>query len=248
MQVSEHKPYDYEDGIQRIEGYLSHPVDAERVEKVPSEADFNYDTGYYVKCCAVFVDIRDSSSLTDENTKKSISKLYRSFVSEVTALMQSCDQCRHLNIVGDCVSGIFNANHRQADLQSVFMMIASINTLIKILNTNLEKHSLPNIEIGIGVDYGETLVVKAGYKGSGLNELVWMGDVVNNAAHLCDSANKDGRPCVLCSKNFYEGLEYATCRNYSQQKIVYCKTFFENIDTDTYGGDYYKVLPNLGIE
>ena len=33
-------------------------------------------------------------------------------------------------------------------------------------------------------------MVKAGYSGSGINDVIWMGDVVNTACHL---ANKAGR-------------------------------------------------------
>ena len=31
-------------------------------------------------------------------------------------------------------------------------------------------------------------MVQAGYSGSGLNEVVWMGDVVNEASNLCGYA------------------------------------------------------------
>lgn len=248
MQVTENKPFDFNESIKRMEGYLSHPVDAERVEKVPLEDRFDYNTGYYVNCCAVFVDIRDSSLLTDEDTKKNVSKIYRSFVSEITAKMQSYKQCKHINIVGDCVSGVFNTSNRQEDLSAIFMMVGGGNTLIKMLNRSLKNHNLPEIEVGIGIDYGESLVVKAGYKGSGLDELVWMGDVVNNAAHLCNDANKDGKPVVLCSVNFYNGLGTSTCKRYYDQKTVQCKSFLKNIDENTYGGYYWKVLPNLGVD
>ena len=247
MQVSEHKPYNFEDSNQRIEGYLSHPVDAETVDKVPIEDRFDYNTGYYVNCCAIFVDIRDSSSLTDEDTKKNISKIYRSFVSEITALMQSYKQCKHVNIVGDCVSGIFDTSNGKKDIYSAFSVAGSIITIINSLNTKLKNHDLPQIKVGIGIDYGKTLVVKAGYKGSGLDELVWMGDVVNNAAHLCDKASKDGNPSILCSKDFYDGLGDYPCVHDSPRRQVKCTSFFEQY-TDYYGGDFYKIQPGPDTE
>lgn len=38
--------------------------------------------------------------------------------------------------------------------------------------------------VGIGLAYGRALMIKAGYKGSTINEVVWMGDVVNEASKL----------------------------------------------------------------
>jgi hypothetical protein len=35
-------------------------------------------------------------------------------------------------------------------------------------------------------------MIKAGHKGSAVNDVVWMGDVVNSAAHLCCHGSKRG--------------------------------------------------------
>ena len=46
------------------------------------------------------------------------------------------------------------------------------------------------MDVGIGLDYGRALMLKAGYKGSGINDVIWMGDVINSAAALCAHGNK----------------------------------------------------------
>ena len=246
MQVGNHYQFNINDSSTRIDRYLTQAVDAETVENVPAEKDFTYDNGYYVDCCAVFVDIRKSSQLTYEDTKKNVSKIYRSFVSEITAVMQSVKQCKHINIVGDCVSGIFDTANQREDLKEIFLMVAKINSIIKVLNGKLAKRDLPEIAVGIGVDYGRTLVVKAGYQGSGLDELVWMGKVVNNAAHLCDKANKEGNPIVLCSESFYNGLGNAKCTKYKVGEVS-CTYFLDVQQKDYRGGDFYMVYPDMGI-
>ena len=53
--------------------------------------------------------------------------------------------------------------------------------MVKILNYKLGKKGYSTISVGIGIDYGRALMVKAGYSGSGLNDVIWMGDVVNSA-------------------------------------------------------------------
>src|SRR5262249_49684288 len=39
--------------------------------------------------------------------------------------------------------------------------------------------------------YGRALMLKAGFKGSAINDIVWMGDVVNEASNLCAQGNRD---------------------------------------------------------
>ena len=61
--------------------------------------------------------------------------------------------------------------------------------------------------IGVGIDYGRALMIKAGAKGSCINDVVWMGDVVNQACHLSNDANSgyfDKR--VFLSNVIYDNL------------------------------------------
>ena len=160
--------------------------------------------------------------------------------------MQSLQQCKHINIVGDCVSGIFDAQNLSKDILEVFLMVARIHSVIRLLNNQLSLYDLPNIKVGIGVDYGNTLVVKAGYQGSGLDDLVWMGRVVNHAAHLGNSANKENKPIILCSNNFYNALGDAKCMRHNVGTES-CKFFWgKQFDQDR-GGDFYIVYPSLHI-
>ena len=42
------------------------------------------------------------------------------------------------------------------------------------------------------MDYGRALMIKAGHKGSTINDVVWMGDVVNQACHFAGYVGKPG--------------------------------------------------------
>lgn len=74
------------------------------------------------------------------------------------------------------------------------------------INLILKKKGYTQIKIGIGIDYGKALLVKAGYNKCGINDTIWMGDVVNSACHLCNNANRNNRTEILISKNFLEKL------------------------------------------
>lgn len=62
------------------------------------------------------------------------------------------------------------------------------------------------ISVGIGIDYGRALMVKAEYSGSGINDAIWMGDVVNSACHLCNKAGRGCRKVIVISDVVYNNL------------------------------------------
>lgn len=78
--------------------------------------------------------------------------------------------------------------------------------MVKILNYKLKKKEYSEISIGIGIDYGRALMVKAGYSGSGINDIIWMGDVVNSACHICNKAGRNYRKVIVISEAIYNNL------------------------------------------
>ena len=49
-------------------------------------------------------------------------------------------------------------------------------------------------------------MIKAGYKGSSIQDVLWMGDVVNSACHLSNKAGRNGRDKIIISENIYCNL------------------------------------------
>lgn len=206
MEVKKSISYDFEKSRQRIDDMLNTSGEYEYTDEIPSRESMTYENGYYVKCYALFVDIRDSSKLPENHRKPVLAKIYRSYISELTAIMQSYDTCKEVNIVGDCVNGIFTC-HSKDDVLKPFSAAYTINGIIEVLNKKLEAKGYSTIKIGIGIAKGDALMVQAGYKGSGLNDVIWMGNVVNYACHLCESANKNGNSLINISEEVYDDLE-----------------------------------------
>lgn len=161
--------------------------------------------------------------MTDEHKRPTLAKIYRCFISECTALMNSQTICKEININGDCVWGVFETPYK-SDIDTVFSIAARLNSLIKILNYKLRKKGYSQISVGIGMDYGRALMVKAGYSGSGLNDVIWMGDVVNSACHIVNKAGRDGKKTLVVSSCIYSNL------NEHNQKLLNTTT----IDWTTY--------------
>lgn len=181
--------YNFNDSLERIDEILNASnTSFEDTDSIPNREKLTYKNGYYVNCTAVFVDIRDSSSMTDKHKRPVLAKIYRSFISEMVALMNGEAYSREVNIHGDCVWGIYETPFK-TDIDAVFSLAARVCSLVDVLNYKLEKKGYEQISVGVGMDYGRALMILAGYKGSGIKDVIWMGDVVNNASHLCNEAN-----------------------------------------------------------
>lgn len=229
MEVSETFSYNFEKSLARIDDTLDNTEPYSDVAEIPSRKDLTYSNGYYVDCYALFVDIRDSSQLPQIHQKRVLAKIYRSYISELTAIMQSFKTCKEINIVGDCVSGIF-ACTGDDQVMNPFRAAFTINGIVKVLNTRLQKKGYTPIRIGIGLAKGKALMVQAGYKGSGLNDVVWMGDVVNLASNLCNLANKNGNSVINVSEVVYNELYgYLGYNNVPYQDMLH----------RPYGKDFY---------
>ena len=197
---------------------------------VPSRDSLTYTNGYYVNVTALFIDIVGSSDMTDVHKRPTLAKIYRCFISECTAIMDDAalgDLCKEINIHGDCVWGVFDTSS-QNDFNTVFNVALKLKDMIKTLNDKLKKRGYHTIEVGIGVDYGRALMVKAGYDKSGLNDVIWMGDVVNTACHLANKAGRQGKSPILISENIYHKLSYDNKKFFDWSKDVIYYEYITN--------------------
>jgi len=205
---SNHIQYDLEDSVERMDEIISASDNSfQELKNIPSRDRLTFNNGFYTDCSALFVDIRKSSELTGKHTRPRLAKLYRTYISEVVAVMNGNPNCAEINVVGDCVSGIFDTPHK-SDIDRTFSTAFSIASLIDIMNYKFKKNGFTELTIGIGLAYGRALMIKAGYKGSGINEVVWMGDVVNEASKLASYGNReysDGE--IMVSSSFQQNLK-----------------------------------------
>jgi class 3 adenylate cyclase len=205
MRVNSNKPYDFADSRERIDEILNSSSEFEEVDTVPNSDSLSYTNGYYFKCYSIFIDIRDSSKLPNKYQRKTLAKIYRAYISEVVALFQSFENCKEINIVGDSVWAVFNAKIKN-DVLQVFSAAYMANSIINTLNYKLCRKGIDPIKVGIGIDKGDALMVLAGFKGSGINDVIYMGGVVNNASKLCSRANKDSIKEIVISAQVYNDL------------------------------------------
>lgn len=203
---SNYQFYDFEKSLSRLDEILNADGKSyEEKDHIPKRSCLTYTNGFYVDCTAVFVDICDSSELPNVHRRPVLAKIYRSFISEVIAIFNGNENCREVNVQGDCVWAVFDTPS-QKDFRKVLFNCAQVNSLINILNFKLQKKGYETFRVGIGVDYGRALMIKAGYNGSSINEVVWMGDVVNQASNLCALGNNTFDNPLVISATIYRKL------------------------------------------
>lgn len=197
--------YNFSDSLSRIDEILNAPnTNYEERDTIPTTG-LTYNNGYYVNCTAIFVDICDSSDMTDAQKRPVLAKIYRSFISEMVAMFNGFAECREISINGDCVWAVFDTPYKH-DVDSAFYAACKANALIEVLNYKLKKKGYITYNANIGMDYGRALMIQAGYKGSAIKDIIWMGDVVNSACHLCSEERYYWDKRILIGSSVYQNL------------------------------------------
>ena len=183
--------YDYKSGKKRIKEILNNKLQVIENNKIPSNESFTFSNAYYGWVTAIFVDIRNSTDLFSKDDKEIVSKMIRSFTSEVIEILRKDDILREIGIRGDCVYAIYTTPTKE-DILEIMDKSFYINTFMKMLNKLLDEKGFSTISVGIGVSTAQELVVKAGRKDVGINNSVWIGDAVTKASKLSSLGNKNG--------------------------------------------------------
>lgn len=194
--------YDYKAGKKRIKEILNNKLQVIENNKIPNNDNFTFSNAYYGWVTAIFVDIRNSTDLFSKDDKEIVSKMIRSFTSEVIEILRKDDLLREIGIRGDCVYAIYTTPE-QKDILEIMEKSFYINTFMNMLNKLLDEKGFSTISVGIGVSTAQELVVKAGRKDVRINNSVWIGDAVTKASNLSSLGNKNGYKSIVLSNTTY---------------------------------------------
>ncbi len=105
------KVYDYKDRKKKVEEILDNTDKVNEVEKFPRDEDFTYTNGYKAWAGAIFVDLRDSTTLFSEKDEVKIAKVIRGFTSEIIEILRidTDGDLKEIGIRGDCVFAVYSA-------------------------------------------------------------------------------------------------------------------------------------------
>lgn len=224
--------YDFKKSKETIESILKSPTKIVEKNYVPkSDTEFTYENGINAWVGALFVDIVDSSKLF-QSSNEDTARIVRSFCSEIISILKDDVNYREIGIRGDCVYCIYSAAY-QTDLVEIFRHAYRINSFMGMLNKLLKENGYSTISAGIGLGCSQDLIIKAGQNGSGINDKIWIGKAVVDAAHLSDIANRNGISPIAMSPLFYDNVTEHLCKENEKYKSwisAHTSGYYGNID------------------
>lgn len=225
----EKKMYNYRNSKANVINILKSKTPIEKKSSIPSDNEFTYENGILCWVGAIFVDIENSTELFYSKDEK-LARLMRAFTSEIITIFQDKSEYSQIGIRGDCVYAIYSASY-QSDLVEIFRIAYKVNTFMKMLNKIIKGYNYDPLVAGIGLGCDEDLIVKAGRSGSGINDKIWIGKAVVDAANLSSKANRNSIDPIAMSTTFYSNiideLEKSNS-NYKQWVRAYKPTYYSN--------------------
>jgi len=146
--------------------------------------------GKTIETCVLFVDIRNSVALNNQHQKETMGKLYTAFIKSMLSIVDYHEGSVR-NIIGDRVMAVFPQKNCFTNAVDCAVSINTVAT--RIINQHFK---LNEFKCGIGIDFGNMLVLKNGIIKQGKDRtayknLVWIGRPANIASRLTDTANKE---------------------------------------------------------
>ena len=199
-----------------IDEILNIPVEKISFDsKVPIDDDITDSNKVYRgKVTILFADMRNSTKFTDDNTAKTVVKVYRSFLKTITRAIRVC----HGNVrdfIGDGVLAVFSDKEINGQVVSsaeqAVLAGKTICTLVDYcLNSKLKNKFDIGIGYGIGICTGTVLATKVGMRGNEKNPdiedetgIIWIGSCTNHASKFCGVATSGE---IVIDENTYTKL------------------------------------------
>lgn len=196
--------YNYKNSKANIINILKSETPIEKMKKIPADVEFTYENGIETYVSSIFIDIKNSSKLFHARDEK-LARLLRAFTSEIITILQNNPNYNQIGIRGDCVYGIYSTQIKK-DVVEVLDIAITINTFMKMFNELLKQNHYSTIGVGIGLGCDKELIIKAGRSGTGINNKIWIGDAVVDAANLSSIANRNGFKKIAMDTYFYDNI------------------------------------------
>ena len=181
----------------QIKKQFEHYLDPGMVKKLQKDPSLLKLGGETRQMTFLFSDIRGFTPISEKykGNPEGLTKLINRFLTRMTDIIikngGTIDK-----FMGDCIMAFWNApledgEHEEHAVQAALEMQQEL----KLLNAELTKENLPNINIGIGINTGEALV---GNMGSDQRfDYSVIGDAVNLASRLESSSKTLGKTLVV---------------------------------------------------
>lgn len=224
------KTFSFEKSLDDLDKILDdNRTGVEEQNSLPNETEDRHEKTIYAYCSVIYVDIRMKNDWIDANKRTIYAKIYRSIVTQLISLFESCKLCNNINNNEKAIWAIFDTKFKRS-IDEVISLVAQVNSLLKTLNFKISKRQWPTIVWGIGVAYDRALLIGVEDPTTSYSYL-FFGPVLKKAARLASYGNQTyfDNP-IMISDIFYSNLN-----------DEYKNLFTDNKEHDCYHGNIINV-------
>lgn len=187
----------------KIKDYLIGDYEIVETTKIPSPEEVAFGKkAYKIKLTSLCIDLRRSTDLLKVHDKETCGKIHKAYLTIATKIItENYGQLRSFN--GDSVLAFWSAKLK-SDIDNAVRTAMKLKWALDIKYSKyFEEYS--KIDFGIGIDWGDVYIVKAGLpKNDNNNDLVFLGMSVNFATMIANQAH--GPSHVEISLDAYNNL------------------------------------------
>jgi adenylate cyclase len=188
----------------KVVEYLDGDYEVEDVTAIPSVEDVTFGRkAKRMKLCVFYIDLRKSTDLLFLHQKQTAGKIHKAFLHVVSSVvLHFGGEIRSFK--GDSLMAFWPANYK-SEFSTCVQAAMTVKWLLDIELSPLFE-SYEKIDFGIGVDWGDVFIARAGIpRNANNNDLIFMGQCVNFAVAIGEQAC--GPNHVEVSTITYDNLE-----------------------------------------
>jgi class 3 adenylate cyclase len=166
-----------------------------------------------INIVVLYVDLVGSTTMTLELPTEKLATIISSFSQEMASVIHQHNGFV-LKFVGDAVIGYFNAgeNTLLASDNAVTCAKSMITVIEKGINPILNQYDYPDLMVKIGVDYGQSIIVRYG-SNKITSHVDLMGPVMNIASKIQAVAKPNQ---ILIGQDVYQRIHPNTQKNFKE--------------------------------
>jgi adenylate cyclase len=188
----------------KVKDYLNGDYEVEDITEIPLPEQVPFGKkAKRMNICVLSIDLRDSTNLLFVHQKQTAGKIHKAFLHTIAATVLAYGG--HIRgFKGDSLMALWPANYKS----EVTKCVKAAMTIKWFLSVHLAEEfaEYSEIDFGIGIDWGDVLIARAGIaRDANNNDLIFMGKCVNFAVAIGEQAK--GPDHVEISKITYDNLD-----------------------------------------
>lgn len=217
--------YNFLHSLHRIETIKDFDLSSNALAYVPRPEEFSEDKTLLVNATVMFIRLKTQSNSNDQSSKK-LDLVLQSYMTEVTNICKSNENCRDVVIAPDHIMVIYSTP-KKVDVDTVIDDSARVRSLAMVINKIFKDVKIITF---IAIDYGELLMSSCGST-NGIRSFAWTGQPITESKEMAD---KDENGVISITTIIWNNIKQENQRLFKH----------ENIFEDNYTGNIVNIIMN----